>query len=339
MRRLSLVFLLAAVSNLVPAQGFRDYLHLRKQYGISQATTVAALETMVGTRILEVQGTIKGCYRVNGRGTVLVEKTDGQSLEVRAGAIPEWIEGNEVTARLLIRASRAHENSSLEGELLGVATEDQVQEVENAERARLAATAAAEAKKRKPSTLTSRGGSRGGSTSFPRPTSVPKDWNMGSNEAAPIYAGFIKSENPKLSNAEAFKISNGILNLSKIYGVDARLVMAIVMAESGFDPKDTSRSGAMGLGQLMPGTAKWMGVNNAYDTNENLYGTVKLIRFHLDDYNKQTGDQFRSLVLAIAAYNAGMGAVKRHGGVPPYKETQNYVRKVIALYKGFCGVK
>lgn len=89
----------------------------------------------------------------------------------------------------------------------------------------------------------------------------------------------------------------------------------------------------------MPGTAKWMGVNNAYDINDNLYGTVKLIRFHLDDYKKQTGDQFEQLVLAIAAYNAGMGAVKRAGGVPPFRETQNYVRRVISLYKGFCGMK
>ncbi len=316
------------------AQTFRDYLQTRKQFGISQATTVAALETMIGTRVLEVQGTVKGCYRVNGKGTVLVEKSDGQTIEVKAETIPDWIEGNEVLARLLIRATRSGEFASLHCELLGVAPEEQVREVETV------AKAVQEADRKKRSALpTSRSKPTRGDTSFPRPTSVPSGWNLPSSDATPYYAAYIRRENPRLSNAEAVKIANGIINISQIYGVDARLVMAIVKAESSFNPNDTSSSGAMGLGNLMPGTAKWMGVNNAYDTTENLYGTIKLIRFHLDDYKKQTGDQFQQLVLAIAAYNAGMGAVKRAGGVPPFRETQNYVRKVLALYKSFCGMK
>jgi soluble lytic murein transglycosylase-like protein len=283
---------------------------------------------------MEVQGIVKGCYRVNGKGTVLVEKSDGSTLEVRATEIPDWIEGNEVSARLIIRASRTGELASLNSELIAVAAEDQVREIEDAEKARLAAE-----KKKRDANLASRKGKERGDTAFPRPSSVPKEWNLPTYEAAPYYAGFIKRENPKLSNNEAFKIANTIIHMSQVYGVDARLVMAIVMAESGFNPNDTSSSGAMGLGQLMPGTAKWMGVNNAYDTYENLYGTVKLIRFHLDDYGKQTNDQFKQLVLTLAAYNAGMGAVKRAGGVPPYRETQNYVRKVINIYKAFCGMK
>ncbi|MCB8931914.1 MAG: lytic transglycosylase domain-containing protein [Chthonomonadaceae bacterium] len=115
--------------------------------------------------------------------------------------------------------------------------------------------------------------------------------------------------------------------------------MAMLMVESGFDPGATSRTGAMGLGQLMPGTARGMGVGNPYDSIENLYGTVRLIRGHLDKYGKQTGNagSYESLVLALAAYNAGGGAVARHGGVPPYRETQNYIRKVIALYERLSG--
>jgi soluble lytic murein transglycosylase-like protein len=113
----------------------------------------------------------------------------------------------------------------------------------------------------------------------------------------------------------------------------------MVMVESGFDPSSTSHSGAMGLGQLMPGTARWMGVNDAYDTTENLYGTVKLIRTHLNQHRRGKGDDLASLTLALAAYNAGVGAVSRAGGVPHYRETQAYVRKVIRLYFGLCGIR
>ena len=119
--------------------------------------------------------------------------------------------------------------------------------------------------------------------------------------------------------------------------IEARLIMAMVMVESNFNPSAVSRAGAMGLGQLMPGTARGMGVGNAFDAHDNLYGTVRLIRGHMDKYRKQTGDEFEGLVLALAAYNAGSGAVSKHGGVPPYRETQAYVRKVITQYQQLCG--
>jgi soluble lytic murein transglycosylase-like protein len=92
----------------------------------------------------------------------------------------------------------------------------------------------------------------------------------------------------------------------------------------------------MGLGQLMPGTAQGLGVRNAYDTNENLWGTVRLIRKHLDNY-RSDDDKYSGLVLALAAYNAGAGAVAKHGGVPPYKETQDYILKVTTWYRKLCG--
>jgi soluble lytic murein transglycosylase-like protein len=82
-----------------------------------------------------------------------------------------------------------------------------------------------------------------------------------------------------------------------------------------------------------------MGVSDAYDTTENLYGTVKLIRTHLNQYRRQTGSEFESIRLSLAAYNAGVGAVSRAGGVPQYRETQNYVKKVIRLYYGLCGLQ
>jgi soluble lytic murein transglycosylase-like protein len=83
----------------------------------------------------------------------------------------------------------------------------------------------------------------------------------------------------------------------------------------------------------MPSNVREMGVSNAYDTMQNLSATVRLVRGHLEQYQSK----YDSLVLSLAAYNAGPGAVRKYGGVPPYRETRNYVKKVLNLYRQFCG--
>lgn len=113
---------------------------------------------------------------------------------------------------------------------------------------------------------------------------------------------------------------------AKKYNVDVNLLKAIAKKESEFDPKATSRSGAMGIMQLMPGTAKYLGVKDAYDPEQNIMGGAKLISQLLKQYKG-------NVTLALAAYNAGSGNVKKYGGVPPFKETQNYVVKVQEFYK------
>jgi hypothetical protein len=145
----------------------------------------------------------------------------------------------------------------------------------------------------------------------------------------PQYKQVIARFNPRLSDAQRDQFTEAILRFSAAYGVDARLIVAIIAVESSFDPNSTSSSGAMGLGQLMPGTASGMGVTNAYDPIQNIAATVKLIRGHLEKY-KDKPDAFN---LALAAYNAGSGAVRRYGGVPPFKETTRYLWKVYNLYK------
>jgi soluble lytic murein transglycosylase-like protein len=112
------------------------------------------------------------------------------------------------------------------------------------------------------------------------------------------------------------------------WGVDPALVKAIIANESGFDANATSKTGAQGLMQLEPATAGALGVGNAYDPAENISGGTRYIRGLLDRFH---GD----LRLAVAAYNAGPGAVEKYGGVPPYAETQTYVENVLDSYRKY----
>ena len=114
---------------------------------------------------------------------------------------------------------------------------------------------------------------------------------------------------------------------SEKYNVDVKLLKAIAHAESNFNPNATSSSGAMGVMQLMPSTAKSLGITDAYNAYDNIMGGAKVISQHLANYN---GD----VSLELAAYNAGRGNVAKYGGVPPFTETQNYIKKVLAYYEG-----
>jgi hypothetical protein len=111
------------------------------------------------------------------------------------------------------------------------------------------------------------------------------------------------------------------------YGVDPDLVHAVIAVESAYDPYAVSPKGAVGLMQLLPETAAELGIHHLTDAHDNVVGGVRYLRRLLDRYSG-------NLTLALAAYNAGAGAVDRHRGVPPYPETRAYVRKVTRLYAG-----
>ena len=128
--------------------------------------------------------------------------------------------------------------------------------------------------------------------------------------------------------AVAGPYGTAIAEAAQHHQVDPALVRAVMTAESGGNPQATSPVGAMGLMQLMPGTAKALGVQNAYDPRENLEGGAKYLSELTAKYGLEKG---------VAAYNAGPGAVEKHGGVPPYPETQHYVKKVLSLYNEFKG--
>ena len=118
-----------------------------------------------------------------------------------------------------------------------------------------------------------------------------------------------------------------VSQISLEHGVDPRLVDALVRVESSYDPGAVSRKGAMGLMQLMPGTADRLKVEDPFDPEQNLRAGVKEFSRLVDRYAG-------NLQLALAAYNAGEGAVARYRGIPPYNETRSYVSRILTLYTG-----
>ncbi len=123
------------------------------------------------------------------------------------------------------------------------------------------------------------------------------------------------------------QIEGVIRSMCQKYGVDPSLVKAVIGAESGFDRMAVSPKGAMGLMQLMPGTALSLGVFDPFDAGQNIEGGVKYLSNLLERFGG-------NVTLAVAAYNAGPGAILKYGTVPPYQETGTYVKKILASYSG-----
>lgn len=138
-------------------------------------------------------------------------------------------------------------------------------------------------------------------------------------------AAALQSNIPTSKTSTKSQVLNVVNQISKKYNVDEKLVQALIKQESGFNPKARSKAGAMGLMQLMPSTAKNLGVQDPYNMVQNVEGGVKYLKSMLNKYNG-------NVILALAAYNAGPNAVDKYSGVPPYKETQNYVRSILANY-------
>jgi soluble lytic murein transglycosylase-like protein len=122
------------------------------------------------------------------------------------------------------------------------------------------------------------------------------------------------------------KVSSAIANAAKRNELDPALLSAVIRQESGFAPRAVSSAGAMGLMQLMPETARELGVRDPFDPEQNVDAGAKYLRGLIDRYHGR-------LDLALAAYNAGPGAVDKYHGVPPYPETQSYVRNILSAYR------
>ena len=147
--------------------------------------------------------------------------------------------------------------------------------------------------------------------------------NVDVEEAYEEFAEVLHTTTKEAKKIEEAELENIFAAASKEYGVPVYLLKAVAKAESSFNSDSVSQSGAMGVMQLMPETAAELGVEDAFDPEENIMGGANYLSQKLVEYNG-------NVELALAAYNAGSGNVAKYGGVPPFEETQNYVKKVTA---------
>jgi soluble lytic murein transglycosylase-like protein len=152
--------------------------------------------------------------------------------------------------------------------------------------------------------------------------------------ALALYAHALQLFNPSLDRARAMQLANTTIREADAQGLDARLLVALIAVESSWQTRAVSPAGARGLGQLMPGTARDLGVDPD-DPLQNIHGVAVHLRGLLTRY-AALGRSER-YIDALAAYNAGAGAVDRYGGVPPYSETRAYVRRVVSLWARLAG--
>jgi soluble lytic murein transglycosylase-like protein len=298
-------------------------------------------------RMLEVSAIVSGIVSVGEDRTALLSMTSAAGISQSVAlSIPPGLRGaawldSGAQVRVLLAAAPDDPNlpSGLrlvavapEGDI--VAAEIQAAKLQNALLARRQASSSSRS-------LPRRNGRR---TVYAADTNPGHPAGALSARALSIYQPYrslVRRWNRRLSDADVDKITTSILYFSDINNLDPRLPVAMIIAESDFDLYSTSRTGAMGLSQLMPSTARGLGVTNAYDPVQNIGAAVHILRGHLDSYGGAPANAgiipFNQIALTMAAYNAGPGAVRKYHGVPPYRETKRYIQRVASLYHQMCG--
>ena len=344
----------------------KKYVALRNRLQCDRSLTyetVSQKPSQFGGVSLELHGTIGGMVGSNDSLSVLFNLANGGavSLDVPKSEVETVRLYPSASLRVLVLVSPTPYSNLPLLTVKAIALETEVspidrQEQEN-ERAREAtrrARSRADARSYLSRTQGTRGStsSRGGTTRGASNVPVSGDLKALESFYAPFlnsttlpmfapYATFIANHNRKIGLPKSAEIAANLLRFSWRSKLDPRLVVAMIIAESDFDPNSTSRTGAAGLGQLMPGTAQSLGVSNPYDVGQNLDGSIAYLRSRLDRFADKAmpdgGLSFEQIRLAMAAYNAGLGAVKKYGGVPPYRETQAYVKRIEKLYRELCG--
>lgn len=341
-----------------------QYAQLRRQLRcdlkLSYVDAQADAAKYVG-KVLELRGVIGGMAEGAQSVSVMLNMEGGiaPTLEVPLAEAGPIREGSAPHVRVLVRVAEGSSGNVLPLTVLAVASESEVDAQDKA------ANAQADLKARKAelarqererwhqqvlksaprNSAPSRSGYFRPQTPFAPPVAPPdvaQSLGPRVRDCYPAYYAFINSHNRKLGANMAAQIAYYLLAFADKYNVDPRLVTAMMIAESDFDPMSTSHSGAMGLGQLMPDEVKSLGLHNGYDIKDNIYGSIVNLRSDLDSFASLGGPNgslsIEQIRLAMATYNAGPNAVKKYKGVPPYRETQGYVKRVVRLYRQFCGL-
>lgn len=340
------------------------YLSLRRTYPPRPGLTPEVLAQNPAAyqgATMELDGRLSGIVRTDDGGAFLMLSTDKYgSITLKMSLVPGWIQPG-ARLRVLVVAVEQGEDTVQVGvpdmQVVAVASSWDIGVAEEKWR-REAAARTQRAQKRTAAlkqaqqqlalaqtqptrgSNSSRGGSRSNMPRVLNNANVISALSPGARDTLPYYQAFIEKWNRRLSAGEAQIIAASVLLFSEEYDVDPRLMMALLIAESDFRPQTTSHKGAMGLGQLMPDEVRDLGLTNPYDPVQNIYGSVYLLKGRLNKYSKNAAREnleMKHIILALASYNAGMGAVKKYGGVPPYRETQNYVRKIESIYRQLCG--
>jgi len=318
------------------------YYAAREGRRVVEKVTFAQVQTNAARwkdALIEVRGVIHGCARRDDGGTFIISREEGDTFVIDAHqALPESTVDIARTVRVLARIPQDRASfGSLE--MIAVSSEYEAASLdyERAKRRVVARPTARPTSRRMAmrQALSRREALRRGRQ---RQTMLASR----GFDALGQYAAAVQWFNPRLTEAEAHRLAQSIIYYSVHHGLDARLIMAVIAVESNFNVNAVSRTGAMGLGQLMPGTANGLGVADPWSPEQNVEGAARLLRGHLSRFGngsssvqEPTWDQIR---LALACYNAGAGAVRKYQGVPPYRETKNYIKKVGRLYYQMCGL-
>ena len=168
-----------------------------------------------------------------------------------------------------------------------------------------------------------------------RITAIENKFNPKPPATASLFSEHLKAQEDKGTPAIRRKATDGnmtqekgsikemLVQTAQKYGVNSNLVLAVANAESGYRSDAVSSAGAVGVMQLMPDTARSLGVNDSFDPKQNIDGGVRYLKQMLDMFGGNTAN-------ALAAYNAGPGAVEKYGGIPPFNETQAYVKNILS---------
>lgn len=304
-----------------------DYQAARAAVEVTTTSVTTDLAPLAGKN-LELDGVVSGIFARRDAPGFLFQLNEKQTLPVSLRATdPDVVIG----AKLRVLAHVASTGKELEALSLTPTPKTGTSAMQASSPGTPQTAASTPAQKQASSSPGAKRRNVSSRTTVKKATSVSsRSRSTGTVRNAEWYAGRITAYSGKISRATALSIARNVLAKSAKHRVDPLLVFALLAQESHFNPKAVSPVGAKGLGQLMPGTAAEMGVKNPFDIAQNIDGSVRYLAQQLRRFG---GDKRR----ALAAYNAGPGNVIRYGGVPPFRETRNYVQVINTHYTHLTG--